>query len=150
MKPRLICAAVFVASAAVASAQTTPTSTSKKNDSKSLTMTGCIGEDPSNAGNFTLADFTTGSTTYRLTGTDVRRYLGKRVSVTGAPLPSKPSIVGGLVPSTNVAAQAGAMDPTRAAMAAQGAEGGRKAGNIEVPGLRVRSVKAIAGACERP
>src|SRR5262245_39367230 len=152
MKPRLICAAVFVASAAVANAQTTtaPTSTSKKNGSKPVTISGCIGEDPSNAGNFTLADFTTGSTTYRLTGTDIRRYIGKRVSVTGAPRPSKPAIVGALVPSPNVAAQAGAIDPTRAAMTAQGADGSRKAGSIELRELRVRSVKAIAGPCERP
>jgi hypothetical protein len=152
MKPRLICAVVFAAGAAVANAQTptAPTSTSKKNDGKAVTITGCIGEDPSNAGKFTLADFTTGSTTYRLTGTDTRRYLGKRVSVTGAALPSKLAIVGGLVPSPNVAAQAGAIDPTRAAMAAQGTEGSTKPGNIAVPEFRVRSVQAIAGGCEHP
>jgi len=152
MKLRLIGTALFVASAAVAVAfaQTAaPTTTAKKNDGKPLTIAGCISEDPSAAGSFTLNDVTTGSTTYRLTGTDIRRYLGKRVSVTGAAHSSKPEITGGLVPSPNVAAQAGAIDPTRATMAAQGAGGNTKPGKIAVPELRVRSVKALAGACER-
>jgi len=150
MKRRLIGTVLVVTAAvAVAFAQTTAQTTSKKNDSKSLMISGCIGEDPSNDGHFTLADFTTGSTTYRLAGTDFRQYLGKRVSVTGAAASSRLAIVGGLVPSPNVAAQAGAIDPTRAAMAAQGAEGNTKQGRIEVPELRVKSVKTIAGGCQR-
>ena len=152
MKPRLFCAAVITASAAVVAAQTTtaPMSTSKKTDTKSISVTGCVCEDGRTPGNFTLTDFTTGPTTYRLTGTDIWRYRGKRVVATGTELPSKLTIGGGLVPSPNVAAQAGAMDPTRAAMAAQGSEGSTKPGSKEVPALRVRSVKPIAGDCERP
>jgi hypothetical protein len=150
MTSQLICAVVFVSSTAVALAQTTaPPSAAKKNDPKLLTITGCIGQDPSDAGNFTLADSSTGSTTYRLTGTGVQSYLGKRVSVTGAAAPAKVAVRGGLMPSPNVAAQAGAIDPTRAAMAAQGAEGNTKPGSIVVPELRVKSMKLIEGGCEQ-
>jgi hypothetical protein len=45
-------------------------------------------------------------TTYRLAGTDVRVYVGRRVQV-----------FGGLIPSANIAAQAGAIDSTKVAMA---------------------------------
>ena len=152
MTSRLICAAVLAASAASAAAQTTtrsPATTSKKNETKLITITGCVAEDPSNAGTFTLADVTTGSTTYRVAGKDIREYLGKRVSITGPALPPKTAIVGGLTPSPNVAAQAGAIDPTRAAMAAQGAEGNPKPGQIGIPEIRARSVKLITGDCQR-
>ena len=42
----------------------------EKDAPKSLTLTGCVTPDSGNAGHFTLADFTTGTPTYRLTGTD--------------------------------------------------------------------------------
>jgi len=152
MTSRLICAVVLATSAAAAAAQTSNGSqatTSKKNQTTSpITITGCVGEDPSKAGTFTLADVTTGSTTYRVARKDIRQYLGKRVTITGAALPPKTAIVGGLGPTPNVAAQAGAIDPTRAAMAAQGAEGNARPGQIEVPEIRVRSVKAIPGDCQ--
>jgi hypothetical protein len=150
MTSRLICAAVLAASAAAAQTTTSsPPTASKKNETKPVTVTGCVAEDPSHAGTFMLADITTGSTTYRVAGKDIRQYLGKRVSITGAALPPKTVIAGGLTPSPNVAAQAGAIDPARAAMAAQGAEGNTKPGQIEIPEIRARSVKPVAGDCQR-
>ena len=153
MTSRLICAVVLTASAAAAAAQTsstTPATTSKKNETKPMTIIGCVAADPSNAGTFMLADVTNGSAKYRVASKDIRQYLGKRVTITGAELPPKTVIGGGLTPSPNVAAQAGAIDPTRAAMAAQSGDGNMKPGQIEIPipVLRVRSVKPIAGECQ--
>jgi hypothetical protein len=151
MRARLLCA-IAVSSACAASAaadQTTTTSSAtKKDETKSITLTGCVGRDAADATHFTLADFTSGETTYRLTGAaDVRKYLGKRVTVSGSRVEPKVAIVGGLVPSPNVAAQAGAIDPTRAAMAAQGSEANGRPGTIQVPEVRVRTVREASGGC---
>jgi len=151
MKPRLIHAVVFASVATVAGAQTTatPPTISKNTDGKSIAVTGCIGEDSTHAGRFVLADFATGSPTYRVTGKDIRQYLGKRVSLTGAATPSKSTIAGGLTPTPNIAAQAGAIDPARAAVTAE-VERNARPGNVEVPELRVKAMKAISGDCKRP
>jgi len=113
----------------------------------SLKVTGCVAPDAAEAGHFTLVDFTTGEPTYRLSGKDVRRFLGQRVEVSGTAPQPKLSIVGGLSPSPNVAAQAGAIDPAQAAMAAQGAQGNAKPGEILVPDFRVVTVKRASGGC---
>jgi len=151
MRARLLTAiflsTVAPAIAAQSTGTTTPAQSSKKDTPKSLTLTGCVTPDAANAGHFTLADFTTGTPTYRLTGTDLRRYLGKRVELVGATAQPKLSIVGGLTPSPNAAAQAGAMDPADAARANLGADGNTRPGNIVVPELKVKTIKAVAGSC---
>jgi hypothetical protein len=145
-----IISALAVAAAAAQSTTPPPPAQSGKSP-KSLTLTGCVAPESGNAGHFTLNDFTTGTTTYRLTGTDVRRYLGKRVELVGATtVQPKLKIVGGLTPSPNVAAQAGAMDPAEAARANLGAQGDARPGNILVPELNVKTIKAVAGACRPP
>jgi hypothetical protein len=55
-------------------------------------------------------------------------------------------IVGGLVPSPNIAAQAGAIDPTKAAMAYQGANP-PGAGNVDVLAFNVTRVRRLTGSC---
>ena len=148
MRTRFVAVLVFAVCAMPLLAQSTdPAEPPQPKDrgGKSVKVVGCVTPDADNASHFALADFTTGAATYRLSGKDVRRYLGKRVEVTG--VEPKLKIVGGLTPSPNVAAQAGAMDPTRAAMAQQGAQGNAQPGNILVPELRVTTVKGVAGAC---
>jgi hypothetical protein len=152
MRARLLCAiAVSSACAAAAAAAHTTTTTSsatKKDTTKSITLTGCVARDAADATHFTLADLTSAETTYRLTGAaDVRKYLGKRVTVFGSRVETKVAVAGGLVPSPNVAAQAGAIDPTRAAMAAQGSEANARPGTIELPEVRVRTVREASGGC---
>jgi len=150
MRARLLCAIVVssaCAAAAAADQTTTTSSVTKKDATKSITLTGCVARDAADATHFTLADFTSGETTHRLTGAaDLREYFGKRVTVVGSRVEPKVAIVGGLVPSPNVAAQAGAIDPTRAAMAAQGSEGNRP-GTIPMPEVRVRIVREASGGC---
>jgi len=150
MRARLLCAIAVssVCAAAAAADQTTTSSATKKDATKSITLTGCVARDAADATHFTLADFTSGETTYRLTGAaEVRKYLGKRVTVSGSQVEPKVAIVGGLVPSPNIAAQAGAIDPTRAAMAAQGSEANGRPGTIQVPEVRVRTVREASGGC---
>ena len=82
---------------------------------------------------------------YRLTGTDVRDYIGRRVQIVGGVQSKRFTIVGGLTPNANVAAQAGAMDPARAATAAAGGAAGP--GSVELPEFRVKSVRPVSGGC---
>jgi hypothetical protein len=150
MRARLLTAILLSSVAPAIAAQSPATAaaqSSKKDTPKSLTLTGCVTPDAANAGHFTLADFTTGTPTYRLAGTDLRRYLGKRVELVGATTQPKLRIVGGLTPSPNAAAQAGAMDPADAARANLGAEGNVRPGNIVVPELKVKTIKTVAGSC---
>jgi hypothetical protein len=77
-----------------------------------------------------------GATTYSVSGTDVSPHVGHRVK-----------IVGGLLPSPNVAAQAGAIDPVQAAEAGAG-EHLAGPGNVHLD-LHVTSVQPLAGDCGR-
>jgi hypothetical protein len=103
-------------------------------DGKSLTLVGCVQPDERKADRFTLSDKTTGAT-YHLTGRNVKAFVWRNVR-----------IVGGLVPTPNLAAQAGAIDPTKAAMASQGANPPATE-RAEVLEFRVSRVQAAAGDC---
>ena len=131
----------------VASLLTTPLTAQTKSPAKPapkvVTLSGCVERSGSTPEQFTLSEGK-GGAIYRLTGTDVRDFVGKRVELVGHP-PRRFTIVGGLTPSANVAAQAGAMDPTRAAVASAGGSAGP--GTVDLPEFRVKSVKPISGAC---
>jgi hypothetical protein len=118
---------------------------SKKANLKPLTLVGCVRSADSIDGRFTLLD-SDDATAYRLSGTNMRDYVGLRVQVVGGPSSRRLTIVGGLVPSPNVAAQAGAIDPSKAAIAAAEA-GSAEARRARMPEFRVRSVRTVAGAC---
>src|SRR5439155_15410166 len=109
---------------------------------KPITLSGCVNRDPT--GHVTLTDADNG-TTYRLTGKSLRRYVGRSVQIVGDS--RRVTIKGGLLPSPNAAAQAGALDPTRAAVAA--APGGTESGTgvVELPDFRVNRVQPVAGEC---
>jgi hypothetical protein len=110
---------------------------------KGLTVSGCITGDAAARDRFILTD-SEGGTTYRLSGSTVRNYVGRRVQVTGGLADSKRlHIAGGLVPSPNVAGQAGAIDPAQAAMAAS-ATG---TPSSLLPTLKVTRVRALPGSC---
>lgn len=111
---------------------------------KPITLTGCVQRGESAPGEYTLAE-KKDSQIYRLTGTDLRDYVGRRVQIVGGVASNRFRIVGGLKPSPNAAAQAGAMDPARAAMAAAGGSAGP--GKVELPEFRVKSVRPITGSC---
>src|SRR5438046_3203185 len=93
-----------------------------------LALTGCVSGRPGASGDFTFLDSTSGGK-YRLTGKSVRKYAGHRVEIVGGSGTKRLSVRGGLLPSPNVAAQAGALDPAQAAIASQ--PGGPSTGTAE-------------------
>jgi len=97
-----------------------------------LVLVGCVAPDKANADQLTLADEKAG-VRYRLNGTKLDSYTGRRVR-----------IVGGLYPSTNVAAQAGGIDPTKAAIAAATAS---ESGTAQLPEFQVKQVRQLRGSC---
>jgi hypothetical protein len=138
----IVCGARLVAAQTGAPPNTTKTQ--KANPSKPITLTGCVVRGDSPTGPYTLSDTTAGA--YRLTGVDVRDYVGRRVQIVGGGVtPRKLSIVGGLQPSANVAAQAGDIDPVKAAEAAAGGVAGP--GTVQLPEFKVKSVRPVSGSC---
>lgn len=117
----------------------------KKPADKNVTLVGCVGGDTTDTGPFTLSDAKEG-TTYRLSGTDMREYSGRRVQIVGAVESKRVHIAGGLVPSANAAAQAGALDPARAQREGSGGTGAGL-GSVQLPEFRVKRVRALTGSC---
>lgn len=108
-------------------------------------LVGCVSPDPGASGSFLFDDGSGGR--YRLTGKSVRRYAGRVVRLVGGPQGRRFSIRGGLWPSPNVAAQAGAIDPAQASIARQPGGGASGTGGIGLPEFRVTSVRGVEGAC---
>lgn len=101
---------------------------------KSVRLVGCVQNAETTENRIALSDRKRGIS-YLLSGKDVSMYIGKRVRV-----------VGGLLPSPNIAAQAGAIDPTIAANATAGrTQAGT--GNFPFEELFVRSVRPVKGSC---
>ncbi len=122
-----------------------PQAATKKQPTKDVTLVGCVGGDNEAPGQFTLSEAKEG-TTYRLSGTNMREYSGHRVQIVGTPASGRFHIAGGLVPSANAAAQAGALDPARSAREAASGTGGA-AGSIQLPEFRVKRVRPVSGEC---
>jgi hypothetical protein len=113
-----------------------PQATSTRKPVKAITLKGCLQGTSLGSDVYTLVD-SKGEATYRVSGADVRPHVGHRVQ-----------IVGGLVPSPNVAAQAGAIDPVQAAIAGTG-EHAAGPGSVHLE-LHVARVQPLAGACAQP
>ena len=132
---------VMIATAAI-NAQTpetvppTQSSQTAATPPKALTLVGCVQPDETKPDRFTFWAKDTGKT-YRLSGASMKGFEWRNVR-----------IVGGLVPTVNLAAQAGAIDETRVAMAQQGSDpqGSR---NLEIFEFRVSTVRALSGTCTR-
>src|SRR5438270_11271775 len=84
---------------------------------KLVTLVGCVAADDATPGQYTIME-SKGGAIYRLSGANMRTYVGKQVEVTGGP--RRLHITGGLLPSPNAAAQAGAVDQPPAAAAMSG------------------------------
>jgi hypothetical protein len=111
---------------------------------KIVSLSGCVVRGEKTPDQFTLEDSTEGK--YRLSGVKLRDYLGQRVSIAGGVVETKRlTIKGGLTPNANVAAQAGAMDPARAAVASAGGAAGP--GTVDLPEFKVKSVRPVSGGC---
>ena len=119
-----------------AQATPAPPATSTRKPVKAITLKGCLQGSSLGSDVYTLVD-SKGETTYRVSGADVRPHVGHRVQ-----------IVGGLIPSPNVAAQAGAIDPVQAAIAGTG-EHAAGPGSVHLE-LHVARVQPLGGTCGQP
>ena len=125
-----------------AGAQSQPTGTQGKKP-EPITLAGCVSEKPA-SGNFTFT--AKDGTKYRLSGKNVKKYAGQEVEIVSGE-GKKLTIKGGLMPSPNVAAQAGAIDPGQAAIAAQPGGSTSATGDV-LPLLEVSRVHALGGSCQ--
>ena len=115
--------------------------------SPAITLSGCISRNVP-ARTLTLLDAESGAR-YRLTGKTVRKYAGRRVEIVGALPSSRLKVRGGLLPSPNAAAQSGAMDPTRAAVAGMSSGmGSGSADDAALPEFQVARVRTLDGSCQ--
>ncbi|HEY3885813.1 MAG TPA: hypothetical protein VGL62_11430 [Vicinamibacterales bacterium] len=109
-----------------------------------MTLAGCLSPQPA-GGNFTFT--ATDGTKYRLTGKNIKKYAGQEVEIVGGE-GKKLAIKGGLLPSPNAAAQAGAIDPGQAAMMSQPGGAATGTGSVEVPVFKVNRVRGLGGSCQ--
>jgi hypothetical protein len=113
--------------------------------SRTRTLTGCV-ERGALPNQVTIDDPVNGR--YEVSGSDIGKYLGRRVRVAGTPGSTRFRIKGGLWPTPNVAAQGGAIDPGRAAVAAQPGGPSSGTGEIDLPTFKVKSIRTLGAACE--
>ena len=142
-----VLAAVLLA----AQSQPAPKTDQKPDPNAPLTMNGCVTRDytdSKNANPYTFVDNTDGSR-YRLKGRSISKYSGMAVQVVGVVDTKKVKVVGGLYPSPNVAAQAGAIDPAKAAVAALPGGPTTGIGNVDLPTLNVTRLSLGSGECRR-
>ena len=101
-----------IAAAALLAAQTSAprNSTPAKDPTPAITLTGCVSADPTTPGAYTFFDPKTGNN-YKLTGPETEKLADKRWDIVVGKGARRLTIRGGLVPSANVAAQGGALDP---------------------------------------
>lgn len=122
-------------------------SQSRDNNRALVTLLGCVSAPIGKEKAYSLSEID-GGERYLLQGVDVRDFVGRRVEIAGARTRRRLVIRGGLYPNANMAGQAGDIDPTKAAMAAQA---GPEANTPRpVQAFRVRSVRAIEGGCPEP
>ena len=133
---------VLACSASLAAAQT-KTNPPPAPAAKTISLTGCVVRGEAGPNDYTISDAAEGP--YRLTGMKLRDYVGKRVLLAGGVQTKRLQIKGGLLPNANVAAQAGAIDPTQAAMANAGGAAGP--GSVRLPEFRVKGIRPVAGGC---
>src|SRR5215510_5512756 len=128
-------------------AQSQPTPQKKADSNEPVTLKGCVARDETSSGSsYTFTDST--GTKYRLAGKSVSKYSGMSVEVVGLVDRRNVAVTGGLWPTPNVAAQAGNMDPGRAAVIALGG-GSVGTGRVELPTLRITRVGLGAAECKQ-
>jgi hypothetical protein len=135
------------------SSQTAPSSKSKTtpdkpDPNKPVTMSGCVVRDSTTGKDFTFTDNANGFQ-YHLSGQDVSKFApGQPLEIIGIVDTKRLRVKTGLYPSPNVAAQAGAIDPGKAHVAALGG-GTTGSGNVELPTFKVAQVRAAQGECRK-
>ncbi|HTI40946.1 MAG TPA: hypothetical protein VL693_03895 [Vicinamibacterales bacterium] len=141
----LVTAMLVLQAAATASAQ--DAKTPAKEASKELRLNGCISRDARTPGQFNFREDDSGDR-YRLTGKNLKKFVGQRVEIVGGPPGKGITFKTGLWPSPNVAAQAGAMDPAQAAVARMPGGAADAPGASALPEFHVIRLRGVEGACQ--
>jgi hypothetical protein len=141
----LVTAMLVLQAAATASAQ--DAKTPAKEASKELRLNGCISRDARTPGQFNFREDDSGDR-YRLTGKNLKKFVGPRVEIVGGPPGKGITFKTGLWPSPNVAAQAGAMDPAQAAVARMPGGAADAPGASALPEFHVIRLRGVEGACQ--
>ena len=141
----LVVAMLACQPAAPGSAQTTKQS--GKESPKEMRLNGCISRDQVRPGQFNFLDDDSGGR-YRVTGKNFKKFVGQRVEIVGGPPGKGITFKTGLWPSPNVAAQAGALDPAKAAVANLPGGAADAVGASPLPEFRVIRLKGVEGACQ--
>jgi hypothetical protein len=114
---------------------------------KEVRLNGCISRDGIRPGQFNFLDNDSGDK-YRLTGKNLKKFVGQRVEVVGGPPGRGVTFKTGLWPSPNVAAQAGAMDPAQAAVARMPGGAADAPGASPLPEFHVVRLHGVEGGCQ--
>lgn len=115
-----------------------------KKPPKIITLSGCVERSEKTPDQFTITDPEAGGT-YRVSGKDFAEFVGRRVQVDGGVVVKGFAIKGGLQPNANVAAQAGSIDPGRAAVQAATSP---STASAQTPEFRVRTIRPTVGTCQ--
>jgi hypothetical protein len=135
--------AAIISLPAAAQQQGTASRPSDKNSP--IALTGCVSPAPGATGAFTFQE--TDGAKYRLSGKGMRKFAGQKVEIVGGS-PKGFTIRGGLLPSPNIAAQAGALDPAQVAIASQPGGTATAGTGVDLPEFRVARVRGLDGACQ--
>jgi len=127
-------------------AQSQPATPKKAESNEPVTLKGCVARETTSGSSYTFTDST--GTKYRLAGKSIEKYSGMSVEVVGLVDRRNVAVTGGLWPTPNAAAQAGNMDPGRAAVIALGG-GSTGTGRVELPTLRITRVGLGASECKQ-
>jgi hypothetical protein len=138
---------IAIAATAVLLAQAPAEPQKKADANQPVTLNGCVVRETASDNSYTFTD--NNGLKYRLAGKSVSRYSGLSVEVVGIVDRRNLKVTGGLWPSTNIAAQAGSLDPSKAAIAALPGGGTGGTGNVDLPTLRVTRVGVASGECRR-
>jgi hypothetical protein len=132
--------------ASVAAAGQSSTQGSSKGNPKTVTLTGCV-EKGTTPNQYTLQD--ADGAKYEVSGGGINKFVGKRVQIAGTPGSTRLKVKGGLWPTPNVAAQggAGSVDPAKAAVAAMPGGGAAGTGDVNLPTVKVKSIRSLDGGC---
>jgi hypothetical protein len=117
-----------------------------KDAPKEMRLTGCVAKDRVVPGQFTFQEADSGWR-YRLTGKGLKNFVGHRVEVVGGPPGKGVTFRTGLYPSPNTAAQAGALDPAKAAIATLPGGAADAPSGAALPEFHVIRLHDVEGAC---
>jgi hypothetical protein len=119
----------------------------RKDAQKQIRLNGCISRDGIRPGQFNFLDNDSGNK-YRLTGKNLKKFVGQRVEIVGGAPGKGVTFKTGLWPSPNVAAQAGALDPAQAAVARMPGGAADAPGASPLPEFHVVGLHGVEGACQ--